>query len=590
MYDISKLSFRDKLRSAFLAITVLSILITGVLSYSITASILENNAMKLTQDTVAKSAQIVDERLNKLMLVMMTFMISQPFRQMLKDVNNGDTSRYFTNLNDLDNVFSQARMAEPLIDSIYVFTPMGEFYPLSMNRNRQVSFLETPLYERIHREKRNVWIEGHEDALFSGKHRVISLVLEAIFDYPVKDVYVVVNIREDGIRKLVGSETESGSARFLLNAEAAPVCFEPDPLVKQVTSSDLMERVMKKEPTGHASYELNNKAYLFNYARLGTTDWTIMAVQSKDHVLQDMIYIKWMMLFITAGCFLVTVLVSGAFTRYLLKPLQGLQQVMKKVESNDLTARFQSRNSDELAQVGFRFNRMLEQIVVLIEEVKQAETNKRAAEIKALSAQMDPHFLYNTLNTIYWKLKLKQVEQSQNMVVSLSRMFQLGLNKGNEITTLDKELQHVRQYLELQTYCYENLFEYDIKVQQPGLLELAVPRIMLQPLVENSILHGFRSMENGGLIAVEIQKEQDGQYWSITVRDNGQGMDEAAINSLYRQGPGQGYAIGNLISRLQLYYADLAELTITSKPDHGTTIFIRMPLKGEHEDVQPRAD
>jgi two-component system sensor histidine kinase YesM len=259
-----------------------------------------------------------------------------------------------------------------------------------------------------------------------------------------------------------------------------------------------------------------------------------------------------LILLLTVCCFIVTVLVSDALTRYLLKPLLGLQRVMKRVEGNDLTARFESRSSDMLAQVGHRFNRMLEQIVVLIEEVRKAETNKRSAEIKALSAQMDPHFLYNTLNTIYWKLKLGQVEPSQQMVVALSRLFQIRLNKGNEITTLDKELQHVRQYLELQAFCYESLFEYDIRVREPWLTDLPVPRIMLQPLVENSILHGFGGVERGGRITIEADGDMERQRW---------------------------------YSRLRLYYGDEADVTIESGPDEGTTVRLSLPLKGTNPDV-----
>lgn len=207
-----KQSFRSKLKTAFLAVILLSVLMTGGLSYSISAAILEKNALKLTQDTVVKSAQIIDEKLNKLTLIMMTFMISQPFHDMMRDVVSGDTGRYYTHLNDLDNVFSQARIAEPLIQSIYVSTPIGEFYPSSMNRNRLTEFKDTFLYERIEQEKKNLWVEGHEDMLFSGKDRVISLILDPIFDTPVSGVYIVVNIREDGFRKLVSGGTGAGRA------------------------------------------------------------------------------------------------------------------------------------------------------------------------------------------------------------------------------------------------------------------------------------------------------------------------------------------------------------------------------------------
>lgn len=577
-------SFRNKLQSAFLVVILLSILISGGFSYSIASDILEKNAMQLTQDNVVKSAQIVDEKLNKLMLIMMTFMISQPFKEMLKDVNANNSNKYFTHLSDMDNVFSQARIAEPLIHSIYIATPIGDFYPLSMNLNRQESFYNSLLYKRIDQEQRNVWVEGHEDMLFSGKDRVISLILKPIFDTPVKDVFIVVNIREEGLRKLLGTETDTGSARLLLNKEGLPVYAVKDPLIQlAIKNGNLADLINNK--SGDTSYDINNHSYLLNYAPLEVAEWTMLTIQSKDHVLKDMIYVKWMILFIAVCAFITTLFVSGAFTRYLLRPLTGLLKVMKKVESNDLTARFESGGGDELAQVGFRFNRMLEQIVVLIDEVKEAETNKRSTEIKALSAQMDPHFLYNTLNTIYWKLNLQQVEESQKMVVSLSRLFQLGLNKGLEITTLSKELEHVRQYLELQSYCYTDLFQYEIHIGEPWLLDLPVPRIVLQPMVENSILHGFCDMENGGVITIEIEGNAMEEWWKITVRDNGQGMDKAQLAALQRQDGEQGYAVSNLISRLQLYYGEQAYLNIESELGQGTIIVISLPLKGENQDV-----
>ncbi|MEC0174113.1 sensor histidine kinase [Paenibacillus favisporus] len=581
LIHLRRQSFRNKLKIAFLAVILLSVLMTGGLSYYISAATLEKNALKLTQDTVVRSAQIVDEKLNKLMLIMMTFMISQPFHDMLKDAASGDSSAYYTHLNDLDNVFSQARIAEPLIQSIYVTTPIGEFYPSSMNRNRLTAFEDTFLYDRIEEEKKNIWVEGHEDVLFSGRDRVISLILEPIFDIPVRDVYIVVNIREDGFRMLVQGDTGTGASSFLLNAEGETVYPVKEHLVQQAADSENLRDMMNR-PEGSQSFELNGKSYLLNYAQLGIADWTMTTIQSQAGVLKDMVYVKWLIAGIALTAFTVTTLISGALTGYLLKPLQGLLKVMKRVENNDLSARFESGSGDELAQVGFRFNRMLEQIVVLIEEVTEAQTHKRSAEIKALSAQMDPHFLYNTLNTIYWKLNLKQVGPSQKMVMSLSRLFQLGLNNGQEITTLSKELEHVRQYLDLQSSCYEGLFSYEIHVRDPEMSSLSIPRILLQPLVENSILHGFRDLENGGRIEIEIAG--DGERWTIAVRDNGRGMDETQVRGLFWQESEKGYAVSNLIRRLQLYYGDSAEFHVDSAPGCGTVMRISLLKKGEHSD------
>lgn len=579
---LGRQSLRNKLKIAFLAIIVISVLMTGGLSYYISAATLEKNALKLTQDTVARSAQIVDEKLNKLMLIMMTFMISQPFDEMLRDVVFADDSRYYKHLSDLDNVFSQARVAEPLIHSIYVSTPIGEFYPSSMNRNRLIAFEDTFLYERIEQEKKNLWVEGHEDMLFTGKDRVISLILEPIFDTPISGVYIVVNIREDGFRRLVQGDAEVASS-FLLNDNGETVYPANQPLVRQAVEGGKLRGMMNR-PEGRQSFELNGETYLLNYAGIGIADWTMTTIQSRADVLKDLVYVKWLIAAVALAAFFVTMLISGAFSRYLLRPLQELMKVMKRVENNDLTARFESASGDEFGQVGLRFNRMLEQIVVLIDEVTEAQTHKRSAEIKALSAQMDPHFLYNTLNTIYWKLKLKQIEPSQQMVMSLSRLFQLGLNNGREITTLSKELEHVRQYLELQLSCYEDLFTYEIHVREPELLALSVPRILLQPLTENSIMHGFRDMKNGGLIEIEIIGEED--RWMLVVRDNGNGMEEDQVQALFLQESRKGYAVSNLIRRLQLYYGDGATLHVNSAPERGTEIVISLPRKGEQLNEQ----
>ncbi|RXZ81048.1 sensor histidine kinase [Paenibacillaceae bacterium] len=582
------LSFRNKLKYAFLGITMMAVLVTGGLSYSISASILEKNSLTLTQDSVNKSARIVDEKLSKLMLIMMTFMISEPFKDLLESVSSGDYGDYYKHLNNMDNVFSQARMAEPLIHSIYVSTPMGDFYPLSVNRNRAVTFRDTPMYQRMLEEQRNIWVEGHEDQLFTGKQRVVTLVLEPITDstlFSLSDVYVVVNIRESGLRRLIEPESEGGATRFLVNSNAELVGLESNPLIKQAVDSGMIGEAIGNAEAGQTTRMLHDEDYLINFASLGLNDWKIVSIQSKNNVLKDLIYVKWMIAIIAVGCFAIAMLVSGGLIRYLLQPIKSLQSVMKRVESNDLTARFEVKSDDELAQIGTRFNRMLEQIIGLIDEVKEAEMTKRATEIKALSAQMDPHFLYNTLNTIYWKMKLKKTEESQHMVVSLSRLFQLGLNKGQEYTTLEKELLHVRQYLELQKYCYEELFDYEIEVDDPSLEQLRVPRIMLQPLVENSIIHGFGSMERGGHMRIAVHADRERGECRILVIDNGAGVDKETVNALLGQTTEKGYAIGNLLSRLRLYYGEEAGLlAIESEPGAGMTVAIVISLEGGMND------
>ncbi|MNE34432.1 Sensor histidine kinase YehU [compost metagenome] len=251
---------------------------------------------------------------------------------------------------------------------------------------------------------------------------------------------------------------------------------------------------------------------------------------------------------------------------------------MSRVEQEDLGARFESPFQDEIGDAGRKFNQMLDRIGELIVEVKDTEKEKRKAEIKTLQAQIEPHFLYNTLNTIFWKCEMDEYEDVKQMVISLSALFRLGLNNGQEITTLGRELEHVRQYLNLQQQCYEGLFEYTITAA-PELLDLPVLKIIIQPLVENSILHGLKELRVGGRITVAVTRE-DGQL-VIRVTDNGAGMDADKLNARLKEPVSSGgYALTNICSRLQIYYGREGGLLFRSSPNTETEAVLSFPLEG----------
>ena len=194
---------------------------------------------------------------------------------------------------------------------------------------------------------------------------------------------------------------------------------------------------------------------------------------------------------------------------------------MVEVESNDLDVRFRSKYDDEVSAVGHRFNRMLDQIQILFEEVRTTEQDKRRFEVKALQAQVDPHFLYNTLNTMFWKSESGEKKDVSEMIVSLSLLFRLGLNDGKDITSVEQEIKHVEQYMQLQQKCYEDLFVYRIEVGDPSCYAVDILKILLQPLVENSILHGFKDKEDLGVILIRIDRQ--GDTLRLEVADNGCG-------------------------------------------------------------------
>ncbi|MGF9915843.1 sensor histidine kinase [Paenibacillus ehimensis] len=581
---IYRSSLKQRMWMACILLTVLCIAATGVMSYYIASRVTENNAFQLSQNTLNKAVQVLDERLRHIVVSSSTILISEPFKQMMQDAAVRNSANYYQHLSALQALFTQIKLNESSIESVLISTPVGEFYPTNAVRNAQVAFNRTFLYELLkERDSPSVWVGSHEDTLFTGRSRVLSLLLKPYTESSGSDVYIVINIKEEAIRQDVYQDFYSQRIDFLLLGSEGQEAVTMSRAFGDLNQQSGFLSQMADRRAGHFEYELRRpfkSSLLVNYSHLKLVDdWILVSLQSKSDLLSQITLIKWLIVLIMGACVVLAFVFSHVLTARLLKPLYKLQGLMHKVErDNALEVRFESKFDDEVTQVGDSFNRMLKQLAALIEEVKMSEQEKRKSEIKALQAQIDPHFLYNTLNTMLWKSETAEKHDVREMIMSLSKLFQLGLNNGNELTTLDKELEHVRQYMEIQQKCYEGLFTYAIELEDPALAKLPLIKILLQPLAENSILHGFEHMEQGGFIRIGVVRE--GSRLKLSVEDNGRGMNadevfgELAQNSTERSS----YALSNIYSRLQLYYGSGASMELMSTPGERTVVTLRIPL------------
>lgn len=578
---LSRLSFRRRIWIAFMLIVVFAVSAAGVLSYTIAEEVVQRNAYELSQESLNKTSQVMDEKLNHVMQSVYSMMVNTAYRKALgMDSSFSDVENYYTHLSGLQAAFVQAKLYEPLIDSILIATPEGDYYQTSQQRRFDNSFYQSELYVRIKSEKRKLWIPGHEDTFFSNREQVISFLMEGIPSNYTDDIYVVANVKVDTLQSLMTSSVSNRRGlHFLAAADGSDVLSSNAPFTAKLSQESKFKEALKEN---QGSFELtsNGEQYLVNFTKLnGIKEWTLFSLMPKSVLMKQMDQIKLIILAVIAGCLLISYIFANMLTRLLMRPLNHLQTLMKRVEMNDLNVRFESEYNDEITQVGYRFNRMLEELNQMFAVVKKAEKDKRQSEMKALQAQINPHFLYNTLNTIYWKSQLKQIEDVQEMVLSLSQLFQLGLNQGNEMTTLQQELTHVDQYLKIQKKCYENLFDYFIEVHPEVDQKQPVLKILLQPLVENSIMHGFKDRSDGGRIKIHIWQDEWNVY--LNVKDNGVGLDtnHGAPDHLHRpkSASSSGYALYNVSLRLKMKYGRRAHLQMKSEPGLYTTVCITIP-------------
>lgn len=574
-----KMSLKKRIQLIYIFLVVLCISVTGICSYLFAAKSIERNALELKKSILNKSVQVMDEHLRHIVVSSYSFMLSDTFTQVMRDVRNHNDGRYYQNLSLLQTTFAQLKLVEPLIDTAYLKTPIGNFFSTKDFPNQSAAFDNE--YGAVVKKPgwNTMWFGSHSSALFQSRSNVLSLLLKPIVidNHTFSEVYMVVNMREAAMRDILNQDLMNSQVQlFLLHKNGSEVIRQGAGTFNLVTEPGFAQRLNR----GAGDFTYTNgqgQDMLVNYSALSMNeDWVMVSVQSKADLLSPLKKIRWLVILIMLFCILLALALSDLLSSALLKPLNKLRRLMVEVEYNDLDVRFHSKYDDEVSAVGHRFNRMLEQIQILFKEVRATEQDKRRLEVKALQAQVDPHFLYNTLNTMFWKSESGEKKDVSAMIVSLSLLFRLGLNDGKDITTVEQEIKHVEQYMQLQQQCYEDLFEYRIEAEE-SCKGIEILKILLQPLVENSILHGFNDKEDLGRILIRIHRLED--VLRLEVTDNGCGMDVSKMNAEEAtEGNRKGYALSNLVDRLNLQYGEQASLVFHSEINVGTKVVIAIPI------------
>ena len=306
--------------------------------------------------------------------------------------------------------------------------------------------------------------------------------------------------------------------------------------------------------------------------------WRVVGVSYVDELV-DRNMAEMMQLSALLGALVLggAVLTSWLLSRLLGRPLRGLAAAMESFEKDaDHFTYHPVGGTREVQELSASFSHMVGRIQQLMVTVRQEEVNLRKTELKALQAQINPHFLYNTLDSIAWMCEQGQNADAVRMVHALARLFRISISKGHELIPIAREIEHAESYLQIQKYRYKNRFTYRFEVD-PGCLDYLCNKITLQPIIENAINHGLDLMVEEGHITVEVCP--DGQDILFRVRDDGVGMTPEQVAAILNKGPSDrtGIGIKNVNDRLKIYFGKQYGLRIDSVPDEGTCVEIRMP-------------
>ncbi|WP_248925959.1 cache domain-containing sensor histidine kinase [Paenibacillus hamazuiensis] len=352
---------------------------------------------------------------------------------------------------------------------------------------------------------------------------------------------------------------------------------------KALTSSYLEEKILQKELNLIVSYNSI------------TTGWTTIATIPEHNLIQGVAKLRNQIIEGVLLIFIIVLLVSIALSSQITKNLKRLRNTMLWVKKGNLLIPSKITSQDEVGELKEVFESMILQLKQLIEDNKLQEKQKRDAELAALQAQIRPHFLYNTLNTIKYMANIRQADNISEVTASLIDLLRGVLGNTKEFVTLREELDYVRSYMTIQTYKYMNEFSYSIQAE-PEILNCKILKFILQPIVENALLHGIGHMQQGGIVSVRVFRE--GSLMKLEVRDNGKGMHEEQIEKLLQKkgGPAKsgsfsGIGIHNVHERIRMVYGESYGIEIFSQPDLFTVMELTLPLsKGDEDDHVQRDD
>jgi two-component system sensor histidine kinase YesM len=614
-FSLNNLPIRYKLIVHFMLISILPSIGLGVLTNWTVDRIIERQITNNTLQLIGKVNRSLETYVENLQN--MTFFISF----------NSDVLQFLENNNEAERILSAPSVQTPPrtttppdtdhyeirkflqgfttlyseVAGILIVNSRGEYISNEMYARTSDNLTQEEWYQEAVRNKGIFKILGHPRNRNVTTHvnykdsEVVSAV-RAILDPETQQVKGVVLI---DLKLRVIAETAQdvrlGKTGYLtvVDGNGELIYSPPAPYINRIP----LER-LGQDGSGTYAERVGGRDLQFIYRHSPFTNWTTVGVFSMAESATEMREIRF---YVVSFVFIVCLLgmtASFYLAHTISRPIGQLASFMQKAQSGDLTIRHWSDRSDEIGLLGRRFNAMLQQIHRLLSLTELQERQKREAELRSLQAHIKPHFLYNTLDTIHWMARRNGSEDIAEMAESLSKLFRIGLSKGNDIIPLNDEIEHVRSYLHIQHVRYQSKLDYSLHIA-PEIRGVYVLKLILQPIVENAIYHGIKERRGPGRVVIEAA--EDAGMLVITIRDDGKGIPPDKLARLQKElqsagtadgrekgsepagasnagEGGQGYGMLNVQARIALTFGPKYGLTIQSEEGRGTVVTVTHPI------------
>lgn len=400
---------------------------------------------------------------------------------------------------------------------------------------------------------------------------------------------LLIDIRYNSLQQILENITLGNQGYLYMVSSSGRLIYHPK--MQLIETGQMTENISAAVSYRDGSYreEYNREMREVSVKSVGYTGWKLLSVTPEKGLPLNNLKMRLFVVFVVASFLFALALINAFISSRITNPIQELEKSVNAIEAGELDTKVYAGGSYEIQHLGRSIGDMAKRIQALMQDIVAEHESKRKSEFDTLQSQINPHFLYNTLDIIVWMIENEQKQEAVKVVTALARFFRISLSKGKSIIPVRDELEHVRNYLMIQQRRFKNKFVYVIDAKEE-VMNLASLKLMLQPLVENAIYHGMEFMDGDGEIEIKVYQDQ-GELW-FRISDNGLGMTEDQVENLLSEKPhvssrrGSGIGVKNVNERIKLYFGECYGLAIQSEPDEGTVILIHLPAQVYRENME----
>ncbi|MFC4322392.1 sensor histidine kinase [Litchfieldia salsa] len=566
-------SFRAKLLITFFILSVLPLILIGMISYSKTYNIISENSYSLSQLQTERVSREFDDVIQEINRFAEIGKMDSTLQFLIDKENTADEAKIILNM--IEHYRESFQYSEYVMN-IRIIGLDGK----AISEDHGVHQLDNQTYKNLltttfNNQQRSPVIKS----TYKNSTPALSLT-STISNGESKEVIGIMNIiiKASGFKDILYDTSTQLSGTFQVESENGDTLFI-SPEFASVT--EITDRNMIAEKS--SGYFSEGSTFVVFYTS-ELTGWKFIRYTPLSDITKDTTEIKSLIILTVGTSIIFIIFLYFIITSKLILPLRVLQYKMNQASSGDFTVKINNHSSDEIAQLGQNFNSMIYKIKTLLDKSVNEQKQLKIAELKTMQAQINPHFLYNTLETIIWMAEAKNTPKVIEITKALSHFFRISLSKGKDLILLKDEIEHIRNYLVIQKMRYQDILDVTFHLNE-DILKYEIIKLTLQPLVENAIYHGIKNKRGKGFVRIKGDFTPEG-YICIDVIDNGIGMSEEKLEDIRLQlsrgipfdKDKGGFGMVNVHNRIQLHYGTPFGLKINSWYGSGTRVSLIIPV------------